>query len=88
MANEINTELFVELSEEQQQLVAGGYSYEAPNGNIVDIIHTDLSKSDAYQSFNFDVASTPYGSVVSQDYKNMKSDFETNADKYFSAPSA
>ncbi len=81
MINETNTELFVELSDEQQQLVAGGYSYD--NGGLTDIIYTDLNEKQSLKKFSFNAASTREGSVVTQDYANLNHDFSTKAFKYF-----
>ena len=80
MINE-NTELFVELSDEQQQLVAGGYSYD--DGGITDIIHTDLHENQSLKKFSFGAASTREGSYVNQDYANLNQNFDTSAFKYF-----
>ena len=78
----INETLFVELSDEQQQLVAGGYSYD--NGGIKDVIYTDLNEKQSLKKFSFGAASTRNGSVVTQDYANLNHDFSTKAFKYFS----
>ncbi|AFY90290.1 MAG: hypothetical protein CLLPBCKN_005872 [Chroococcidiopsis cubana SAG 39.79] len=87
MINETNTELFVELSDEQQQLVAGGYSY--PGGgdgqSIYDILNTSLKENKSVQHLKVGIASTRDGSYVEQDYLNANHKFETDAFKYFTA---
>ncbi|PSB41477.1 hypothetical protein C7B80_30595 [Cyanosarcina cf. burmensis CCALA 770] len=86
MINETNTELFVELSDEQQQLVAGGYSWDSYGDNsIYDALGTSLKENKSVQHLKVGIASTRDGSYVEQDYLNANHKFETDAFKYFTA---
>ena len=85
MINE-NTELFIELSDEQQQLVAGGHSWDGYGDNsIYDALGTSLKENKSVQHLKVGIASTRDGSYVEQDYLNANHKFETDAFKYFTA---
>ncbi|NHC38309.1 CTB family bacteriocin [Scytonema millei] len=86
MINETNTELFVELSDEQQQLVAGGSYWGGYGDNsIYDALGTSLKETQSVQHLKVGIASTRQGSYVEQDYLNANHKFETDAFKYFTA---
>jgi hypothetical protein len=79
-----NTELFVELTEEQAQVVTGG-SY----GGYPDIIKDDLStyfkQRDTATLLQVDQVSGPKGSVNVQKFANLDRSIDTAAYKDFYA---
>jgi hypothetical protein len=69
--------LFTEVSVEQQEVVSGG------SNEIFDNVSTYLSTSSDTVAFKFDVASTKQGSAVSQTLLANKEYFDTGAYKNF-----
>ncbi|BAZ69935.1 MAG: CTB family bacteriocin [Pelatocladus maniniholoensis HA4357-MV3] len=66
-------ELFNEITEEQQQLVAGGKS-------ISDYINTNYYQD--LTAFNFAIGSGPHGSYVTQEFASLEIDTSAYKDFY------
>lgn len=76
---------FVDLSDEQQQLVAGGSYKWGGDNSIYDALSTSLKEKQSVQKLKVGIASTREGSYIDQDYTDANQKFETDAFKYFTA---
>lgn len=72
----VQSELFVELSDEQQEIVSGGIS-------LKDLINTTFNFNNESLGFKADAQSGPGGSTVSQIVTAEKSAIDTSALKDF-----
>ena len=78
-----NTELFVELTEEQAQVVTGG-SYGGGYGDeIKDYLNTYYKQQDKATLLEVNQLSGPYGSVNVQKFANVSKEIDTAAYKDF-----
>ncbi|MDZ4871372.1 MAG: hypothetical protein CLLPBCKN_000760 [Chroococcidiopsis cubana SAG 39.79] len=82
IANNIKSELFVELSEDQQQLVAGGGS----SGDVLkDKLATHFKTDETITNLEVAQESTPKGSTNLQSFKHDTLNVNTAAYKDFFA---
>jgi hypothetical protein len=72
----IDSELFVELSNEQEEVVSGGI-------NLVDLINTSFSSRKQSLIFGTNAQSGPNGSSVSQLLMAENTEIDTSASKSF-----
>jgi hypothetical protein len=80
----MSNELFADISEEQQSIVAGGGGYGGYDpAKIIDRVKTDYLATKDTTAFKFGVASGPGGSVVSQEFVTDSVKIDTSAAKFF-----
>jgi hypothetical protein len=78
-----NTELFVELTEEQAQVVTGG-SYGGYGGDVIkDYLSTYYNQKDQATILEVNQVSGPNGSVNVQKFANVSKHIDTAAYKDF-----
>jgi hypothetical protein len=77
-----NTELFVELTEEQAQVVTGG-SYGGYGDEIKDYLNTYYTQKDQATLLEVTQASGPNGSANVQKFANISKHIDTAAFKDF-----
>lgn len=83
MSHEIfASDLFSNISEEQEQIVAGG-GLLPHTSSIDDYVNTNYSAQNDIQSFKFYVSSTGNGSVVAQQFVNQSTTVDTSTNKWF-----
>jgi hypothetical protein len=83
MLHEMNSELFVELTEEQSQVVTGG-SYGGGYGDqIKDYLSTYYNQHDKATLLEVTQVSGPGGSANVQKFANIDKSVKTGANKYF-----
>jgi hypothetical protein len=80
----MSNELFADVSEEQQSIVAGGGGYDGYDpAKIIDRVKTDYLATKDTTAFKFGVASGPGGSVVTQEFATESVKIDTSAEKMF-----
>jgi hypothetical protein len=82
MLSEIKSELLVELSDEQQQVVTGG-SYGGYGDKIEDYLETYYKQKDQATILEVTQASGPNGSANVQKFANISKHIDTAAYKDF-----
>ena len=82
MLQEMNSELFVELSEEQAQVVTGG-SYGGYGDKIEDYLSTYYNQKDKATLLEVTQFSGPQGSGNIQKFANVSKEIDTGAYKDF-----
>jgi len=81
-----NTELFVELTEEQAQIVTGGSYGGYPGADYIDDhLNTYYNQKDKATLLEVTQASGPGGSATVQKFANVSKDIDTAAYKDFTA---
>jgi len=82
MLHEMNSELFVELTEEQAQVVTGG-SYGGYGDEIKDYLSTYYNQHDKATLLEVTQVSGPGGSANVQKFANLDKSIKTGAYKDF-----
>ena len=82
MFSEIKSELIVELSDEQQQIVTGG-SYGGYGDTIEDYLNTYYTQNDKKTLLEVTQVSGPSGSATVQKFANVSKEIDTAAFKDF-----
>jgi hypothetical protein len=77
----MSNELFADISEEQQSIVAGGGGFDP--ATLLDIVKTDYLATKDTTAFKFGIASGPGGSVVEQQFVTDSVKIDTSAAKLF-----
>jgi len=81
-----NTELFVELTEEQAQVVTGGSYGGYPGADYIDDhLNTYFTQKDQATILEVNQVSGPYGSANVQKFANISKTIDTGASKDFTA---
>jgi len=84
MLHEMNSELFVELSEDQAQVVTGGSYGGYPGGDYIDDhLNTYYNQKDKATLLEVSQFSDPCGSGTVQKFANVSKEINTGASKDF-----